>query len=164
MEQLLKDDYFHAKNHTAVATTTKRLLPVPPVHLPPVFVSRVPLPLRELFELRVLISKARDVTSSGGDGKRLLQGMLLMDEPILKWLADLLRREGLDKYKPTEEEIICIKSIALLYHELVPLMRTILKPAFDEKPSVSVFVSHTGADKASYALLDWGTVSRSGYS
>ena len=97
--------------------------------------------------MKVLISKASIVTSPGGDGKRLLKDMLLTDEPIMTWLADLTRREAFNNYKPTEEEIIWIKWIAQLYHELVPLTRTILKPKFDGKPPIRVFVSHTGASK-----------------
>jgi hypothetical protein len=77
--------------------------------------------------------------------------MKRIETPLVKWLANLARREVLDNYKPTNEEITSIQTIAQFYHQLVPLMWTVLKPQFDERLPVSVFVPHTGADKEAYA-------------
>jgi hypothetical protein len=57
----------------------------------------------------------------------------------------------LGNYKPTEEEITWIQTIAQFYHELVPLMRTVLEAKIDwsqdsketrEMVALSVLVSH----------------------
>jgi hypothetical protein len=57
----------------------------------------------------------------------------------------------LDTYKPTEEEITWIQMIAEFYHLPVPLLRTVLEAKFDGRPPVRIFVSHTSANKESYA-------------
>ncbi len=74
-----------------------------------------------------------------------------MEEPSMKWLAGLAGREAFESYKPTEEEIIWIQTIARFHHEFVPLMTTVLEAKFEGRPPVNVFVSHEGAEKLSYA-------------
>jgi hypothetical protein len=121
----------------ANATTEKSLLPVCDL---------------ELEKLKVLISRAVHETPSGEDAKiLLLKEMKLMEERILKWLTGLGGREVLETYKPTEEEITLIQTIAQLYHERVPFMQKVLE-LVDRRPPVNLFVSHTaGTNKESYA-------------
>jgi hypothetical protein len=99
-EEYFTEHYFNAEHHTAVVTSTKRLLSVPPV------------PVHKLWELRELISKARDEKPFGEDAPMLLQDMLLREKPIVTWVANVARREALDNYKATEDDIIWIERIA----------------------------------------------------
>jgi hypothetical protein len=79
--------------------------------------------------------------------------MLLREKPVSTWLAGLAGREAVANYKPTEEEITGIQMIFQFYHLFVPLMRTVLEAKLGGRPPVNVFVfvSHTGANKESYA-------------
>jgi hypothetical protein len=74
------------------------------------------------------------------------------EDHMVSWLARLARQEVSFYYKPTEEESTWIQRIAKFYHALVPMMRVVLEAKFDgRRPSVTVFVSHTGTSKESYA-------------
>jgi hypothetical protein len=102
-----------------------------------------------------LISQGNDATSTLEGTEEAHKKMQEKDDSLVSWLACLAKQEVLFKYKPTEEDITWIKRIAKFYHVLVPLMRIVLKAKFDGKdgkrPPVNVFVSHTGANKESYA-------------
>lgn len=75
-----------------------------------------------------------------------------VERPLIKWLAKLaaLEVESGYKYKPSESELLWVRRIGLLYHRLVPLLQTYYKTRLDIA-RFAVFVSHTGADKDSYA-------------
>jgi hypothetical protein len=103
-------------------------------------------------EVEDLISRATHAMSSSEDAETLLPKMQEVEMPIAKWLASLAKREVEDDDEPTEEDIIWIRRVAKFYHALVPLMRIVLEAKFKHKRSpITVFVSHTGTSKESYA-------------
>jgi hypothetical protein len=70
-----------------------------------------PAPLHEVKELEALISRASDILSHGGGGKKLLQERQVMEKPIMTWLAGLAKGGVVENYNPTEEEVTWIQMI-----------------------------------------------------
>ena len=70
-------------------------------------------------EVEDFISKVKHAMSSMEDAETLLRKMQEVEKPMMEWLASLAKREVVDDYKPTEDEIRWITRIAQFYHALV---------------------------------------------
>lgn len=81
-----------------------------------------------------------------------MRNLMAYEEPLVKWQTALARRELLESYEPSDNEIQWLQLTRRLYHQLVPIWRQYYKLKFPERTEFcNVFVSHTGANKLTYA-------------